>query len=289
MLNFIYNPLAGNGKAQKYYKIIADELKKSNVPHKFFETKGKAHATQICNEITTQGEQNIIVMGGDGTLHEALNGLSDPSNVKLGLIPCGSGNDFASSANIPCSPREALDIILSGKTKYVDFMDCSGVRGINVIGTGMDVDILKRCYSNKLFKGKLKYIMSTLISAVTYKCKEMAVKTDIYENAHKCFVLCAGNGRCFGGSIPIAPTAIIDDGELECVLVDDLSLCKRPSALLKLVTGKILEQSYTVTHKTKSISALSEAPLDIEIDGEIYRNMKFNVSVIHNSLRLFCR
>lgn len=289
MLNFIYNPFAGNGKAKKYYELISDKLKSTATPHKFFETNGKSHATQICKELTSNGEQNIIVMGGDGTLHEVLNGIVDPSSVTLGLIPCGSGNDFAASANIPVSPLGSLDIILNGKTKYIDFMDCSGVRGINIIGTGMDVDILDRCYKNKLFRGKIKYIISTLISAATYKCKSMAVKADSYEKEHKCFILCAGNGRCFGGSIPIAPKASIDDGLLDFVLVNDLSLLKRPGALLKLITGKILEQPYTVTNKVKLIRALSEAPVDIEIDGEIYHDMHFNVSVIHNSLKLFCQ
>lgn len=287
MLNFIYNPCAGSGKSQKYYDIISKELKNSGVEHAFFETKGKSHATKIANELTSNGNSDIIVMGGDGTLHEVLNGLDNPANVNLGLIPCGSGNDFAASANIPSSPLDALGVILSGNTKYVDFMDCSGVRGINVIGTGIDVEILKRCYSSKVLRGKLKYIISTVISLIDYKCKKLTAKTDSIESEHTCFVLCAGNGRYFGGSIPIAPDASIDDGLLDFVLVNDMAWYKKPKALLSLVSGKILDHAYTVFHKTTQIKALFDKPTDIEIDGEIYHDLKFNVSVIHNQLKLF--
>lgn len=288
MLNFIYNPCAGNGKAKKYYDVISEQLKNSDVEHTFFETQGKAHATKIAKELTSGGQQNIIVMGGDGTLHETLNGLHDPANVKLGLIPCGSGNDFAASANIPCTPSEALNIILGGKAKYVDFMECSGIRGINVIGAGIDVDILKRCYSSKFLKGKIKYIISTVISVFNYKCKKTIAKAGLSESEHKCFVLCAGNGKYFGGSIPIAPEATIDDGLLDFVLVNDMPVCKRPRALLKLISGKILEQPYTYSNKVARIQAYFEKPADIEIDGEIYRDLKFDVSVVHNQLQLFC-
>ena len=142
MLNFIYNPCAGSGKSQKYYDIISKELKNSGIEHAFFETKGKSHATKIANELTSNGNSDIIVMGGDGTLHEVLNGLSNPANVNLGLIPCGSGNDFAASANIPSSPLDALGVILSGNTKYVDFMDCSGVRGISALARSFASEIL---------------------------------------------------------------------------------------------------------------------------------------------------
>ncbi len=289
MLNFIYNPNAGSGKAAKCYKTISAELKKRNIPHIFHNTCCKGHATQLANQITSAGYRDIVIMGGDGTIHETLNGIIDPSSVRLGIIPCGSGNDFAASSKIPSDPVSALDIILSDKSKYIDYMECSGVRGINIIGTGIDLEILKRCYKYKMLKGKLKYIISTISSLIKYDCTQIEAITDNTASHHKFFIMCAANGKYFGGHIPIAPNAQISDGKLDFVLVNDMPGIKKAGALVKLLQNKILTLPETLFQSTSCVKAISNVPIDIEIDGEIYSNLKFNVSVIHNKLRLFSK
>ncbi len=287
MLNFIYNPTAGNGKCLKFKDVISAELTKRNIPHVFHKTFFKHHATEIAKQLTTAGCRDIIVLGGDGTLHEVLNGIEDPANVNLGLIPCGSGNDFASTACIPIDAIKALEIILSGSTRYVDYLECSGVRGINVIGTGIDVDILKRCYSSKILKGKAKYLISTVISLIKYKCKKILVKTDSTCTDHECFIACAGNGKDFGGGIPIAPEADTEDGLIDFVLINSMKWYKKPITLLNLVSGKILKSKKAFFRRTTKAQIISKTKYPIEIDGEIYENLEFNVSIMHNKLRMF--
>lgn len=287
MLNFIYNPHAGNGKALKAHKIISYELSRRNIPHIFHSTQYKGHAAEIANQLTLNGYNDIIVMGGDGTIHESLNGFVSPENVNMGIIPCGTGNDFATSAKLPFDPHSAIEVILNGQTQYIDYMECSGIKGINAIGTGIDIDILKRCYSNKLLKGKLKYIISTVASLIHYKCTQIQAITDHTASYHNFFIMCAGNGKYFGGGIPIAPDAKINDGSLDFILVNDMSGIKKPGAFFKLLCGKITELPQTVFQKTTSARAVSNGLMDVQIDGEIYENLKFDVKIVHNKLRLF--
>ena len=133
MYNFIYNPIAGKGRAQRFRAEIEPQLKARGVSFRFWETTAPRDAVRIAEELTVRGETDIVVMGGDGTVNEVLNGLDDPSKVRLGLIPCGSGNDFAAAIGIPRTPEGSLDKILNGEAKPTDYLVCSGVRGLNAV------------------------------------------------------------------------------------------------------------------------------------------------------------
>ena len=89
-------------------------------------------AEYITRKLTTAGERELIVLGGDGTLNEVLNGIHDPSACKIGLVPSGTGNDFAARMGIPLDPEKATLRILDGEAKPVDYIDVAGTRSMNV-------------------------------------------------------------------------------------------------------------------------------------------------------------
>ena len=147
MLDLIYNPIAGgaNGKKmQKTLSVLKKRLEEKNIEYAFHATEYKGHATLITKNLTESKVTTIVVIGGDGTLHEVINGFTNFDKCALALIPCGTGNDFASALKLPRDPIKALDLILDGTPKYTDFMQMPTVRGINIIGMGIDVDVLNR-------------------------------------------------------------------------------------------------------------------------------------------------
>lgn len=289
MLNFIYNPTAGKGKAQRFREAIEAKLKTLGVAYTFWETKGQRDGARIAHELTERGETNIIAMGGDGTINEVLNGLADPSKVNLGLIPCGSGNDFAAAIGIPATPEGALDIVLKEPPKYTDYMDCSGVRGLNVIGAGIDVEVLKRCYKAKVLKGSLNYFVSMIISLIRFNFYHFNAKLNGRSGDHVGLIVCACNGRRFGGGISICPEAAFDDGLLDVVMVEDVTKPMIPGALVRLVTGKILKWKHTFHERAPRLEVQFTPAATIQIDGELYDNLPFDVRVVHNSLRMYRR
>ena len=112
-------------------------------------TKKQGHAGEIAAELSSLGEDcAIIVMGGDGTLHEVLGGISGFERCAMGLIPCGTGNDFAVAAKIPKNIEKAAKLIAEGSPRPIDHIELSnGLRSINAVGMGIDVDVLKKAYS----------------------------------------------------------------------------------------------------------------------------------------------
>lgn len=287
MLNFIYNPMAGKGKARRFRSSIEERLKAQGVAHCFWETKCPRDAIRIARELTQRGEQDIVAMGGDGTVNEVLNGLEDPGKVCLGVIPCGSGNDFAAAVGIPRTPEGALDVLIAGHPKPTDYLECSGIRGLNVIGAGVDVEILKRSYRARWLKGSLNYFVSLISALLHFQFYRFRAEVNGQSGDHDGLIVCACNGRRIGGGIGICPAAVVDDGLLDVVMVENVTKSMIPGALVKLMQGKILEQRYTTHERAKRLTIQFEKSATVQIDGELYDGLPFDVRVVENQLRMY--
>jgi YegS/Rv2252/BmrU family lipid kinase len=237
--------------------------------------------------LTEEGKRDIIVIGGDGTLNEVLNGLDNPAECRLGLIPSGTGNDFAEKIGVPVDAEKATALILDGEAKDTDYLNIGGYRCMNVGGIGMDVDVLERCHKGKM-KGKPKYVLSLLQSLFTFKGYTVTVTSEGREEAHEALIAAACNGGFFGGGIPICPVADPTDGSLDFLAVKEIKRIKIIGAFLKLKKGKILELEQSVHEKMTEIKI--ELPVEhytVNVDGELYEDIPFEVKVVSNTLKVY--
>ena len=287
MLHFIYNPTAGSGRAEAVASRVGTLLESRGVPFVMHPTGGRGDGATVARALSGEGAEDIVVMGGDGTLNEVLNGLTDPARPRLGLIPCGSGNDFAAAAGIPRDPAAALALILDGEAKPTDYMECAGVRGINAIGTGIDVDILRRYARMKRLKGSAAYFAALVISLIRYRPYVFEEADGDGVRPHRAFIACAGNGVSIGGGIPICPRARIDDGLLEVVIVDDIKKPAIPFALFRLMRRRVLELKTTRYRRQSALRVRADVPMPIQIDGEIYENLPFDVRIVPGGLKMY--
>lgn len=289
MLNFIINPIAGGKQGKKMKKnisLLEAHLAKRKVKYRFHYTQKKGDAIDLTDSLIKSGVEDIVAVGGDGTLHEVINGFSSFDKVALGIIPCGTGNDFVSALNIPLDPADALDLILDGKPKYTDFMQMPTVRGINVIGTGIDVDVLKR-YENLKRKNKFGYTSCLIKTLFDFEYSDFAAELDGKKENYCSFVACIANGKCYGGGIPICPVSDPSDGKLDFVAVGKMNKIKIIDAFLKLKAGKVLTLKQA-SHKTAEHIKISiDKPYTVNVDGELYENIPFEVKVVSNTLRIY--
>ncbi|MBQ8972612.1 MAG: diacylglycerol kinase family lipid kinase [Clostridia bacterium] len=287
MLHIIYNPTSGRNRGARVQEALKNQLESNGIQHTFWATQKKGDAQSFALQLTEQGETDIVSMGGDGTLHEVLNGIYDPSKVHLGIIPCGSGNDFASAIGIPKQPMDALKLILESSPKPTDYLECSGVRCINILGAGIDVDILRRSYRAKMLRGSLNYFVSLINALIHFENCDMDLEIRGQTTRHSGFIVCACNGRRFGGGIEICPDAIVDDGLIDVVLVNGLPRRKYISAVLALARRRLLEQPYTIHERVQSVRAAFPKPTTLQLDGELYDDLPFDVRVVHDKLRVY--
>ena len=290
MLDFIVNPSAGGKKGKKIasaVKKIEKYLKEHNVEYAIHYTTERGHATTLTSSLIDQGATDIVVMGGDGTLHEVINGFHSFERVNMGIIPCGTGNDFASAMGLSLDPLTALHTVLTHKAQYTDFMQLPGVRGLNAVGTGIDVEVLKT-YSKLKRKTKFGYTWSLIKTLFNFDYTDFEYSIDQSEPVElRSFIACVGNGNVFGGGIPICPNAKPNDKELDFIAVKEMSTFKIIGAFIKLKKGKILSLRQTIYHKGQHVKVTSKKPFTVNVDGELYEGLPFDVQIVSNTLKIY--
>jgi YegS/Rv2252/BmrU family lipid kinase len=279
MFQIILNPVSGKKKALKNVRVVEQILRERGIKYSLHHSCDVHDAENIARRLTESGETELIVLGGDGTLNEVLNGLSDPSVCSIGLIPSGTGNDFAEKQGIPLDPEKALLRILDGEAKPVDYLDIGGTRCMNVGGLGIDVDVLERCQRGKM-KGKLKYLVSLIKSLFTFKGYRVKIVGDDKEETHDVLICAACNGSFFGGGIKICPPADTSDGKMDIIVVDCIGgKWKIVKAFIQLMKGKIVEYPLTTYFRSDEVEFIPENDCPIQLDGELYHNHAFTAKI----------
>jgi YegS/Rv2252/BmrU family lipid kinase len=279
MYQIIFNPTAGKKKAKNALETVCQAFRARNISFQVHQTMAAHDAETIARRLTKAGASNLVVIGGDGTLHEVLNGLDDPTRCTLGLIPAGTGNDFAEAAGIPLDAAEAAQVILQKNAKPVDFLQIGDRRCMNVSGLGIDVEVLERCARGRM-KGKLKYFMSLLQTIFSYKGCKVSMDVDGETQTKDLLLAAACNGSQFGGGIPICPVAEIADGKIDVITVDCLGgVFKILKALMALMKGKILTYPAAKHCLCDKVRFITEKPCAVHLDGEIYSDLVLDVCV----------
>lgn len=287
MIHLIINPKAGEHRTKRHVKKIGKIFSAYGIEYTVHETGYAGAAKDIARELTTQDpEAHIVVLGGDGTLHETLNGVVDPTRCTLGLIPSGTGNDFAKTAGIPKNIKRAALLVATAEAKPTDWIDVGGVRCMNVGGLGMDVDVLLRCERGHK-RGKLKYLKSLLVSFVKFKGYEVSFDREGEWLDMNGLLVVACNGKQIGGGIKICPAAEIDDGMIDVMAVQCFpSKWATLSAFIQLMSGKIMTYPHKTYYRCKKVSVRPKSQNTVQLDGELYDGLTFDAE-IHSGLKFY--
>lgn len=287
MYHIIVNPQGGKGKSLKALTTVEEIFKNNNAQYVVHKTEYAGHATEIARELSKIPDTNIVVMGGDGSFHEVLCGIDNFDNVTLGLVACGSGNDFIKKSGHSTNVKEAVQTILNGKVGFVDYMELGKYRCLNVGGGGMDVDVLLKYANCKTLKGKAAYYYSLFHTLLHTRFHHLRITADGVTKDTSVFMIGVGNGGFIGGGIPICPNAIVDDGLLNVGYVSEMKKSKIIFRLFKFLKGKHVGTDWggEYTAKKVTIEALDDSRF--ELDGEIIDDTKLDIEVVHNKLKMF--
>jgi diacylglycerol kinase (ATP) len=306
-LYFIINPKAGNGHCLKIWERVETLLQTQQVSFLAFFTEYPGHAVKLAKQITGKNddEKLVIAVGGDGTIHEVMNGSIKHNNITLGFIPGGSGNDFSRGFQIPSDPEAALKVILRLMKQEPTTIDAGKMTMgdgtehyfINNMGAGFDALIAYKvnhsrvkAMLNKLSLGRLVYVYFLIKELFTYKTSTIDLTIDgkRYRFEQTWFVT-VSNQPYYGGGMMIAPAAQPDDGLLDLTVVHQLSRLKLLLVFLSVFKGKHIYFKEVKTFKGKAVSIHSVANMFVHGDGEHLGYTPLAVDIQVKAVKLLTR
>jgi YegS/Rv2252/BmrU family lipid kinase len=288
MYHFIINPKSSSGRGIRHWWTVKEELDKKEIAYTAALTEYSGHATVLAREICSKDDtiKNIIVLGGDGTFNEVINGIDDYNKVLLGYVPSGSSNDFARALRIPKDPLQALaNILKPSKFKYLDygvvnfFDDITPPRKFACnSGIGYDANVCNEVQSspwkkrlNRIGAGKFVYFAIAFKQLLTIKPLNATVIADGMKKSTYAKVLLVSSmiHKFEGGGLAMAPKANPCDGKLSVCLVHGLSRAKALLLLPTIITGNHVRFKGVETFDCSEIEIITDRDASVHTEGEI--------------------
>jgi diacylglycerol kinase (ATP) len=278
-IKLIYNPIANHGKAGSVIPSLRP-ITKAQGHATWVGTVYPGHATELALEAAHEGCDLVIAIGGDGTVHEVINGLMQlPAGNRptLGVIPIGTGNDFSFSINTPTEPAAALHKVFAGTPHAVDIGKIETVKGqaeyfSNAVGIGFDAIVVIHSRNVPVLQGFAVYFIAVLRTLIfNHRPFTLKMQTEDDEEERALLMLAICNGQREGGGFNLVPAGKSNDGWLDTVALHRVTRGKLLfRTLVPFLKGTHQNLSHVSMNKIRKLSIQSDIPLIIHADGEIY-------------------
>ncbi len=297
MYYFLISDHGGGGRAVKLWPKIEKILQDRGISYNYWKSSTNAQAASICQSLCASGDKDarLVVLGGDGTINAVLNGIPDFSKLKFGVLPTGSGNDFARGIGSPKNYRKALERILScGSGHSIDLGRVtfkSGEHGIKEqtkifgisCGIGMDAIIGRKAdlskskkLMNKLGLGKFIYFTASVSTLLSLEKTNVSLLVDGNEKRFMkdVFYLAFMNCHTEGGGIQMAPGAKNDDGLLTVGIASEVTTFQAFGLFPKILAGKQNSDKHITQIDCRSMEIEFASPQTLHTDGESFTGIK---------------
>ncbi|MBT2683968.1 diacylglycerol kinase family protein [Bacillus sp. ISL-37] len=302
---FIVNPNAKNGSCREIWRNIEIELGSLEIPYLAFFTEYPGHAQELAEAISRKADGKpavIVAVGGDGTLHEVVNGAASYSNVTVGFIPGGSGNDFSRGFAIPKKSVDALSLIVDKSKCHTTEIDIGKIQHkelqktyfMNNMGVGFDAAVAKdsnesrmKQLLNRFSLGRLVYVYILVRKLLTFRTIPIEVTIDgkVYKYSNAWFVTIS-NQPYYGGGMKIAPAALPDDGILDITVVHRISRLKLLLVFVSVFWGKHTMFREVEQFTGKSITVESTEEVLAHADGEAIGHTPLKIQACPKVLKI---
>lgn len=295
----IVNPIAGNLKFSTAWKKIQLLLDVRKINYSFAVTLYSRHEVELVQNAIQKGFRNIISVGGDGTLHHVVNGIMiqryvKSSDITIGVIPLGTGNDWIKTYNIPNNIEKAIELIHYKKTILQDI----GVANTennkvsyfnNVAGLGYDGYTVNKLKKMKSF-GAVAYLLSGLAGFLFYKKTIFKINFNSKSIETNCLMTMVGVCKFSGGGMQFTKDVNTTDGLLDITIVKNLNIFDLISNIKKLYNGHIVHHKKVETYKTNLITVIPRTSKTyIQADGELIGVGKVTFKIISKAINFVIR
>lgn len=297
----IVNPTSGNGSGRRKWLKIKTELEYNAFDFDFAFTEYANHSKELIQSSIKQGFTKFICVGGDGTLHNIINGVQlqkqiNSSAIQIGIIPIGTGNDWIKTHGIPLNIKESISIIKKENVKQQDlgkitFIDeqRDAIYFNNLAGVGFDGFVVSKVGAYK-YLGALAYLIGALVGLFSFKNFDTTITLNDKRLTTKSLMVLVGLCKYSGGGMRLTETPNAYDGLFDVSIAKDLTKLEIIGNLLNLFNGKIVEHTKVETSKVRDLSIVidSKDKPFIQADGELIGTGNINVSIVPRAFSFYC-
>jgi diacylglycerol kinase (ATP) len=294
----IVNPAAGAGKSGKHWPEIMSLFKGNGMRFEHKMTEAPGHAIELAREAAQQGYELVVAVGGDGTIHEIVNGLHSSgclSNAILGIVSTGTGGDYVRTVGLPMDYAAACQKFIEPHIRAVDLGVVEYRRHggsaerifVNFAGAGFDAEIVRRVKTTFKALGALPaYLLGALTTLVTYRNKDVHLKLDGVEMDKRVCTVIMNNGRYGGGGMNTAPNAELSDGLFDVLIVDDITKPDFLVSLPRLYKGTHLTHPHVIMKRAKEIEIHAKQKMSLQADGELLGEVPAHIRILPSALKI---
>lgn len=282
----VVNPTAGRGLGARVAPIVRERLAAAGLTVDVFATSCAEDVGRISAEVVASGADAVALIGGDGTIHLGAQVLAK-SGMPFGVIPAGTGNDFARGIGVPLKdPAAAADLIVAGKTRAVDLAVAKDEYITTVVAGGFDSLVNKRANAMSWPKGNFRYTLATLAELRTFKPLEYVVTVDGEVIETKAMLVAIGTGPTYGGGLQICAGAELDDGLLDVTIIQPVSRFTLLQMFPKLSKGTHVGHRMLRTLRGRSVR-LESPGITAYADGEPLGLLPVDITIAPGALTVF--
>jgi YegS/Rv2252/BmrU family lipid kinase len=289
----VANPISGQGRAMHHRNEIEAVLLRHGIAFELVVSERPGHAIELVAQAVAGGCRRVLAVGGDGTLNECANGLfrqtaAPADKVVLGVLPIGTGNDWARTHRMPKDYAEVAALMAAGTTRLHDagvatFGDGSTRHFINVAGLGFDAHVVESLPDRTL--GPLAYLVGLAKGLLSYDAVSLGLTLSGRRIDTRAFVLFFAIGRYCGSGMNVAPLAEVDDGLFDITLVQALSRWEVLKSLRRLFDGTLLTHPKVIALR-EAAAQVEAGPVPVEADGELIGHAPVRFSILPRALRV---
>jgi diacylglycerol kinase (ATP) len=277
------NPSAGKGRGAKLRQRAVSRLRGAGLTVRDLQGRDAAEALELARQCVADGVDALIVCGGDGMVHLAVQALAT-SGTPLGIVPAGTGNDVARYFDLPRKDTDAaVDRVIAGQTRTVDLARSGSQFFVTVMAAGFDAVVNERANRMTWPKGQMRYNIATLAELRVFEPLPYVLQLDDRQISLEAMLVAVGNGPSFGGGLRITEGAVLDDGLLDVVIIKPISKPDLIRTYPKLFKGTHVHHPQYEHHLVRSVTVAAPGIIAYA-DGERFGPLPLTVECAPGAL-----